>query len=116
MGTLLQIASGIAALAVAGAFAFLFYVKINALDIHNPWKYASRHAPAAVQEVPITYIPAGAKVRYKELWRARMEGTADYLRVPLYRLEEMYQRGLADRLSNWRWVNVPSSEWPVAWQ
>jgi hypothetical protein len=116
MSTFIEISFGVLAVCIAAAFAVLFHIKINAYDINSPWKYESRHALGAVSEVPRTYIPEGARVLYKELWRARMEGTADYLRVPVAWLEETYQRGLAERLSNWRWVDVPSNEWPTVWQ
>lgn len=116
MGTVLQVTSGVAAFAVAVAFVLLFHFKINAYDVHSPWKYESRHAPERVSYVPRTYIPTGAVVRYKELWRARIEGTADYLRVPVWKLEECYQKALAERLSDWKWMHVPSGEWPAAWQ
>lgn len=115
MGTVLQVTSGVAAFTVAAAFALLFHWKINAYDYHNPWQYESRHAPEHVDYVPRTYIPAGAVIRYKELWQARIEGTAEFLRVPVDRLEECYQKGLAERLSNWKWMHVPSNEWPTVW-
>lgn len=117
MGTLVNVLSAVVAVPLAAACVFLFYVKLNALDIHNPWKYESKHsAEIPPEEVPRTYIPAGMYIRYREMWRARIEGTAEFLRVPVYRLEECYQRALAERLSDWRWMHVPSSEWPTVWQ
>jgi hypothetical protein len=115
VGTVLQVASGVAAIIVAAGFGLLFHWKINAYDIKNPWQYESRHAPTTVQPVPLTYIPEGILIQHRELWRARIEGTAEYLRVPISMLEECYQKRLVERLSNWNWVNVPSSEWPTVW-
>lgn len=117
MSTLVNVLFALLAVLVAVAFVFLFYIKLNALDVHNPWKYESRHTASAEREyVPRTYIPTGAYIRYREMWRARIEGTADFLRVPVAQLNECYQRSLAERLSNWRWMHVPSSEWPTVWQ
>lgn len=116
MSTLVNVLFALLAVLVAVAFVFLFYVKLNALDINNPWKYESRHAPETIEYVPRTYIPTGTIIRYQEMWRARIEGTARFLRVPTYKLEECYQQGLAERLSNWKWMSVPSSEWPTVWQ
>lgn len=116
MGTVLEVFLGVLAVLVAAAFALLFHVKINAFDVHNPWKYESRHTVETVQYVPRTWIPPHSAVRYREMWRARIEGTADFLRVPLDQLDECYQRALAARLSNWNWLKVPSQEWPTAWQ
>lgn len=113
---MLEVISGVAAVGVATAFLLVFYWKINAYDVHNPWQYVSRHSDGEVTEVPATYIPKGAYIRYKALWRARMEGTADYLRAPLWKLEDYWQRNLIERLSDWRWMDVPSSEWPAVWQ
>lgn len=117
MGTLVNVLSAVLAVLTAAAFVMLFYVKLYALDVHQPWKYESRHsADNPREEVPRTYIPAGAYVRYREMWRARIEGTAEFLRVPVAQLNDCYQRGLAERLSNWQWMHVPSSEWPTVWQ
>lgn len=117
MGAFVQVLFAVLAVFVAAAFAVLFHFKINAYDVHNPWKYESRHsADIPPEEVPRTYIPAGMYIRYREMWLARIEGTAEFLRVPVDRLEECYQRGLAQRLGNWRWMHVPSSEWPTVWQ
>lgn len=117
MGTLVNVLSAVLAVPLAAAFAFLFYVKLNALDVHNPWKYQSRHnAEDPRAEVPRTYIPKGMPIRYREMWRARIEGTAEFLRVPVAQLNDCYQRSLAERLSNWQWIHVPSSEWPTVWQ
>jgi hypothetical protein len=117
MGTIVNVLAAVLAVFAIAAFVFLFYVKLNALDVHNPWKYASRHNAAAPRTaVPRTYIPAGMYIHYREMWRARIEGTAEFLRVPISQLGECYQRGLAERLSNWKWMHVPSSEWPTVWQ
>lgn len=116
MGTFVQVLFAVLAVIVTAAFALLFHIKIHAYDVHNPWKYESRHAPDRVIQVARNYIPAGAVVRYKELWRARIDGTAEFLRVPVAQLEACYQKALAERLSEWRWLNVPSSEWPTVWQ
>ena len=117
MGTVLQVTSGVAAMGVVIAFGILFYIKLNALDIkiRDAYTYRSRHAPENVQPVPRTYFPAGGVLRYREMWRARIEGTAEFLRVPVGRLEECYQKNLAERLSNWKWMTVPSNEWPTIW-
>jgi len=118
MGTVVHVLFGILAALVLAAFIVLFYAKLNALDVSMRLAYAykSRHAEGSVNYVPRTWIPRGATVRYREMWRARIEGTADFLRVPIDQLEACYQRALAERLSNWNWLKVPSQEWPRAWQ
>lgn len=115
MGAFVQVLFAVLAVFVAAAFVVLFHFKINAYDVHNPWKYESRHAPERVIQVARNYIPAGAVVRYKELWRARIDGSAEFLRVPISQLEACYQKGLAERLGNWKWMHVPSNEWPTIW-
>lgn len=116
MGTFVQVLGAVLAVFVTAAFAFLFYIKLNALDVHKPWEYRSRHADGTVQSVPRTWVPPQFPLRYREMWRARIEGTAEFLRVPITQLDECYQRSLANRLSNWNWIHVPSNEWPTVWQ
>lgn len=118
METLIDFAGLIGAVWVAGFFVFMLHMKI-----YHPSDYAGRHRPDNIERVSPDYIPAGNMdddgkplVRYTALWRARMHNTSKTLRVPLWRLEECYQEHLARRLSNYKWVTVPTNEWPTAWR
>jgi len=118
MGAFVHVLFAVLAVFVTAAFVILFHIKLNAYDVQlmRAWRYQSRHTPERVIQVACNYIPAGAVVRYKELWRARFEGSAEWLYCPINELEYWQQWGLMKRLSNWRWMHVPSSDWPTVWQ
>ncbi len=85
----------------------MFHVKL-----YHP--YEGRHHEGHSNQVPRTYTPV--KLRYPEMWRARIEGTAKALVVHKDRLGECYQAYLIRRLGNYGWSNVPTSDWPTAWR
>lgn len=90
------------ALIVALCFAQMFYIKLY----HS---YEGRHHSHTVAPVPPEYAPENFAIRFPALWLSRMQHSTEYLNASLTRLDEL-------RLSNWRWLRVPTSEWPMAWQ
>jgi hypothetical protein len=82
--------------------------------------YHGRHWTDTVDTVESDYHPMPELCAYPGLWQARCEGRFDYLRVPLKTLNVLIRIGSeVDRmisLRNYRWNNVPMTEWPESWR
>lgn len=82
--------------------------------------YVGTHWTSTVDIVPPEYHPLPECCAYPALWEARVSGRVDYLRVPLkvfYALNRVGREiDKAVMLSNYRWADVPLSEWPEGWR
>lgn len=76
--------------------------------------YTARHRAGHVEYVSRFYAPAG--IRYPELWKARIEGSMLCLVIKVKDLNDCAERALAERLSNWEWTKVPTTDWPESWR
>lgn len=79
-----------------------------------------KHRPETVTEVSHSYHPMPECCAYPGLWEARVSGRVDYLRVPLKVFYALVGVGKEiDRamwLSNYRWAEVTTDEWPESWK
>jgi hypothetical protein len=84
--------------------------------------YTGRHCPDTIDKVPLNWHPEPEELRYQGLWAARFTRYAQYgfLRIPANFFKGWisltYEIGLVVALSDWKWLDVPFTEWPVEWR
>lgn len=103
-------------LSIAGTAVILYYGFRYVLDMNN---YTPQHTPKTVNLVEQDYCPDGVELECPELWTLRIEQchtirgcVADLIQ----RGEQYAEQAKEALLSNWRWMNVSTDEWPNAWK
>lgn len=117
----------LAAVLVTAGLALLF---LQRFYLHMVRPYQGRHHLNKVETVPQTYHPSDSAwvpvpVKNRAWWNARMARVpqVSYLALPLkefiargkQRAEQFEQEALAWLARDYRWMDIPLSEWPKAW-
>lgn len=100
---------------LGGGILLACFVRLVYVKLYYP--YEGRHWTKNHQKiVPPEYYPPHQTVQYGELWLARMERRIAYLYIDIDRLPKLKQVQTIRRLSDWKWSNTPTDEWPEAWR